>query len=166
MSHSISTLPEYFAAAGPAFGPGPAAAGGRGADGAVAFAPLPFGPAEGGGVVLAPEEGGDEDAPPLSSETIVLPCETLSPTFTATVLTMPSAGDGTSIVALSDSSVTSGSSALTAAPGSTSTSMTGTSRKSPMSGTLTSTIAIRCSLVLVAPRRGHGARSHQHIGLP
>src|SRR6478609_3590700 len=154
MSHSTSTVPEYFAAAGPAFGPGPAAAageGGRGADGAVAFAPLPFGLAE-GGVVLAPptpaEEGGDEGAPPVSSDTIVLPCETLSPTFTATVLTMPSAGDGTSIVALSDSSVTSGSSALTAAPGSTSTSITGTSRKSPMSGTLTSTIAIRCSLVL------------------
>ena len=45
-------------------------------------------------------------------------------------------GDGTSIVALSDSSVTSASSALTVSPAFTSTSMTGMSLKSPMSGTL------------------------------
>ena len=38
---------------------------------------------------------------------------------------MPAAGDGTSIVALSVSSVTSGSSAATVSPGLTSTSMTG-----------------------------------------
>ena len=42
-------------------------------------------------------------------------------------------GDGTSIVALSDSSATSGSSGFTMSPGFTSTSMTGTSLKSPMS---------------------------------
>ncbi len=46
------------------------------------------------------------------------------------------------MVALSDSSVTSGSSALTLSPGLTCTSMTGTSSKSPMSGTLTSVGAV------------------------
>src|SRR5262249_1794942 len=56
-------------------------------------------------------------------------------------LTVPSAGAGTSIVALSDSNVTSGSSRLTLSPGLTITSMIGTSTKSPMSGTLTSVIA-------------------------
>ncbi len=44
------------------------------------------------------------------------------------------------MVALSDSSVTSESSAFTASPGLTNTSMTGTSLKSPMSGTLTSIV--------------------------
>ena len=51
---------------------------------------------------------------------------------------MPANGAGTSIVALSDSSVTSGSSGATLSPGETSTSMIGTSEKSPMSGTTTS----------------------------
>src|SRR5262245_33916487 len=51
------------------------------------------------------------------------PSETLSPTFTRTSLMVPAAGDGTSIVAFSDSSVTSDSSALTAWPGFTITSM-------------------------------------------
>ena len=40
---------------------------------------------------------------------------------------MPASGAGTSSVALSDSSVTSGASLSTASPGFTSTSMTGTS---------------------------------------
>ena len=51
---------------------------------------------------------------------------------------VPADGAGTSIVALSDSSVISESSTPTVSPGFTSTSMTGTSLKSPMSGTLTS----------------------------
>ena len=45
------------------------------------------------------------------------------------------------MVALSDSSVISGSSALIAAPGSTWTSMIATSLKSPMFGTLTSIVS-------------------------
>src|SRR5262245_12950373 len=69
---------------------------------------------------------------------ISVPSETLSPTFTFNSATVPDSGAGTSIVALSDSSVTSGSSAFTASPAFTSTSMTGTSLKSPMSGTRTS----------------------------
>ena len=51
---------------------------------------------------------------------------------------MPAAGDGTSIVALSDSSEMSGSSAFTVSPAFTNTSMIGMSLKSPMSGTWTS----------------------------
>ena len=52
--------------------------------------------------------------------------------------TTPPSGAGTSIVALSDSSETSGSSAFTVSPALTKISMTGTSLKSPMSGTRTS----------------------------
>src|SRR4029450_5728789 len=63
--------------------------------------------------------------------------------------TAPPCGDGTSIVALSDSRVISGSSALTASPGLTCTSMTGTSLKSPMSGTLTSVVAWVAAVIAV-----------------
>ena len=73
-----------------------------------------------------------------------MPSLTVSPTLTSTSATAPAAGDGTSIVALSDSSVINGSSALTASPGLTCTSMTGTSSKSPMSGTLTSVAVMGC----------------------
>src|SRR5206468_12391032 len=61
-----------------------------------------------------------------------------SPTLTFNSFTTPPSGAGTSIVALSDSSVTSGSSPLTVSPALTCTSITGTSLKSPMSGTRTS----------------------------
>ena len=50
-----------------------------------------------------------------------------SPTETRTPSMTPPTGDGTSIVALSDSSVTSASSGLTMSPGFTNTSITGTS---------------------------------------
>ncbi len=76
----------------------------------------------------------------VSSVNTTLPSLTLSPTLTPRFFTVPAAGDGTSIVALSDSSVTSESSTATRSPGLTSTSMTGTSLKSPMSGTLTSMV--------------------------
>ena len=71
-----------------------------------------------------------------------MPSATLSPSLTLSSLTVPAAGDGTSIVALSDSSVTSESSAFTASPGLTKISITGTSVKSPMSGTLISIVLI------------------------
>src|SRR6185295_8631344 len=77
-------------------------------------------------------------APAPSNCTITAPSLTLSPTLTTTDLTTPSRGDGTSMVALSDSSETSGASAFTESPGLTKISMTGTSLKSPMSGTLMS----------------------------
>ena len=79
---------------------------------------------------------------PASSVRISVPSATLSPTLTFISFTVPAAGAGTSIVALSDSSVTSESSAATMSPGFTNTSMTGTSLKSPMSGTLTSIVLI------------------------
>ena len=79
-------------------------------------------------------------AAPVSSVRMTLPSLTLSPTLTFNSFTVPADGAGTSIVALSDSSVTSGSSGFTASPGLTKTSMTGTSLKSPMSGTLTGTV--------------------------
>src|SRR5207249_11003882 len=73
-----------------------------------------------------------------SSMSKTVPSLTLSPSLTFISFTTPAEGDGTSMVALSDSSVTSGSSAFTVSPGFTKTSMIGTSLKSPMSGTLTS----------------------------
>ena len=70
-----------------------------------------------------------------SSTRIGAPLDTLSPTLTFISFTTPAAGDGISIVALSDSSVMSDCSLVTASPGFTSTSITSTSLKSPMSGT-------------------------------
>ncbi len=81
-------------------------------------------------------------APAASSVRIRVPSETVSPTDSFSSRIVPAAGDGTSIVALSDSSVTSGSSSATVSPGLTITSMTGTSAKSPMSGTLTSIVDV------------------------
>src|SRR2546429_6827883 len=67
------------------------------------------------------------------------PVLTLPPLLVWSFSTTPTAVEGTSLVALSDSSVTSGESMTTASPGFTSTSMTATSLKLPMSGTRTST---------------------------
>src|SRR5439155_14877508 len=81
---------------------------------------------------------GSPVAVPVVSVTITVPSETLSPTLTPISFTTPASGAGTSIVALSDSSVISASSAFTVSPGLTMISITGTSLKSPMSGTRTS----------------------------
>jgi hypothetical protein len=70
------------------------------------------------------------------------PCDTLSPTLMRISLTIPAPGDGISMVALSDSRVTSDCSFEIASPGLTRTSMTSTFLKSPMSGTFTSVPAI------------------------
>ena len=85
-----------------------------------------------------------------------MPSETVSPTLTLTSWTTPSIGEGTSIVALSDSSVTSGSSAATVSPGATRISMIGTSVKSPMSGTRTSDAAVAV-LMRSSPQTRSGA---------
>src|SRR3989339_151876 len=74
-------------------------------------------------------------ASPLASVSTMLPWLSLSPTLTRMAVTTPACGEGTSIVALSDSSEISGSSAFTGAPTLTKISITGTSVKSPMSGT-------------------------------
>src|SRR5690606_24836261 len=55
------------------------------------------------------------------------PSDRLSPTLTLSSFTTPANGDGTSIVALSDSSVTRPWSFATVSPTATSTSITGTS---------------------------------------
>src|SRR5215470_13833476 len=131
ISQSMSAPPPYAAAAGTATG----AAGGAAA--------------------------GAAPATPVVSVSRRPPSLTLSPTFAFTSLTVPAAGDGMSIVALSDSSVTSGSSGLTLSPGLTSTSMIGTSSKSPMSGTSTSWIApmVGCRGAEALAPAGQRARS-------
>src|SRR5438105_3711000 len=98
----------------------------------------PAGALTGDGGALTTGRASASSAPAPSNRTITAPSLTLSPTFTTTDLTTPSRGDGTSMVALSDSSATSGSSAFTLSPGLTKISITGTSLKSPMSGTLMS----------------------------
>src|SRR4029453_3525207 len=78
-----------------------------------------------------------------------LPCETLSPTATRSSETVPADGEGTSMVALSDSRVTSGSSPATTPPGLTWTSTTGPPLRWPMSGTGISTaLMLRSSRLL------------------
>jgi hypothetical protein len=66
------------------------------------------------------------ESPAASRIAITAPSATLSPILTLIDLTTPSAEDGTSIVALSDSSVTRPWSFLTVSPTATSSSMTGT----------------------------------------
>ncbi len=84
--------------------------------------------ATGAGAGACAGAGAGAAAPPApSSTTISVPSDTASPTFTRMSLTVPAAGDGTSIVALSDSSVISDCSASTLSPTFTLISMTGTS---------------------------------------
>src|SRR5436190_4924315 len=95
------------------------------------------------GDVAAPavtaELGGNTAPALLSTIARTLPCDTLSPTFTFNALTTPAALDGISIDALSLSTVTRLCSSATVSPGLTSSSITATWSKSPMSGTTTST---------------------------
>src|SRR6185437_6757684 len=87
--------------------------------------------------------GGDACASPSASTTaITAPCSTLSPTLTFTSLMTPAVLAGTSIVALADSSVTRLWSFSMRSPAFTSTSITGTSWKSPMSGTFNSIVVL------------------------
>src|SRR5207244_636521 len=97
--------------------------------------------------------GAPAPAPSVSSVRITPPSLTLSPTRSLRSLTTPADGEGTSMVALSDSSVISESSGFTASPGFTNTSITGTSLKSPISGTLTSTVLIVGVPASNGPRR-------------
>src|SRR6266542_5519728 len=129
------------AGAGSAAGAASAAAAvvGGGAAGGAATGASAFAAAAAGASFLALGALAAAAAPVLSVR-MTLPSLTLSPTLTFNSLTVPADGAGTSMVALSDSSVTSGSSGFTASPGLTKTSMTGTSLKSPMSGTLTGTV--------------------------
>src|SRR5262245_13285459 len=72
-----------------------------------------------GGAACGPCRGagpGAAAATPVVSVRMRLPSLTLSPTFTFTSFTVPAAGEGTSMDALSDSSVISGSSGFTCSP--------------------------------------------------
>jgi hypothetical protein len=75
---------------------------------------------------------------PVRRSAMTWSAETWSPTATRTAVMVPATGAGMSSVALSDSRVISGSSRATRSPAATCTSITGTSMKWPMSGTVTS----------------------------
>ena len=89
-------------------------------------------------------EGFGTEVPLTESSTSAMastsPADTVSPTFTFNSLMTPASLAGTSIVALSDSSVTRPWSFATVSPGCTSSSITGTSLSSPMSGTFSSMV--------------------------
>ncbi len=88
-----------------------------------------------------------------STRAITEPSDTRSPSCTFTSRMRPAVGAGTSMVALSDSRVTRASSTWTVSPALTSSSMTGTSLKSPMSGTFTSIRSISVSLYSMTRRK-------------
>ncbi|KAG0771028.1 hypothetical protein G6F22_016854 [Rhizopus arrhizus] len=88
------------------------------------------------GASLASALGASAAASAASTSSTTAPSATLSPTFTAMDFTTPPCDAGISIEALSDSTVIRLCSALIVSPTATSTSMTSTSLKSPMSGTL------------------------------
>src|SRR5690606_6556600 len=90
------------------------------------------------GSASLPASGWASPCPPStgSTSTSADPCDTLSPTLTLIDLTTPPAEAGISIEALSDSTVIKLCSGLIVSPSDTRTSMTSTSLKSPMSGTV------------------------------
>src|SRR5467141_1855469 len=90
-----------------------------------------------------------------------LPCETLSPVLIRSSFTTPAAGDGISIVALSDSTVINDCSDCTSSPGLTSTSITSTFLKSPMSGTKTSLwVPMLAQFAIGVPGRAEARQVH------
>jgi hypothetical protein len=96
-------------------------------------------------IVLSSAGGASGAVPPrasslcVASDRIRSPFDTRSPTLTLSSSIRPAAGDGTSIVAFSVSSVMRPCSGATSSPGFTRISMISTSAKSPRSGTTTST---------------------------
>src|ERR1700733_13956663 len=130
---NVAPLGAATAGVGAAAGAGAAAGVGAGAGGAALA-----GAASGAGA--GDTAAGAASAAPSSTFTVATtsPGDTVPP-FVATILSMtPATVDGTSMVAFSVSSVTSGPSTSMASPGLTSTAMTATSLKLPMSGTRTS----------------------------
>src|SRR5512141_2078361 len=106
ISHSTSALPPYFAAvgSGPVAPPGASDGWGPG-EAALAGAAAGAGDVEGpafAGAAGAPFAGaagaGEAAAPAASSVMISEPSDTLSPILTLMSLTVPAAGEGTSIV--------------------------------------------------------------------
>src|SRR4249919_899542 len=135
ISHSMSALRPVAAAA---VGPGAAAgadgdavtggacdaAGAAAGAGAAAFAGAAGAAAAAFGAASA---GFASAAPSASTTATTLPSDNLSPTLIFNSTILPATDEGTSIVALSDSSVTRPWSTLTVSPTATSNSMTGTS---------------------------------------
>src|SRR5690606_33583334 len=122
-------------------GPGAVGAGAAGLGSGAGAAGAGAGPGAGTGFGAAapcPSPGCAAACPSPSSTTSTLPSETLSPTLTRSSTTRPAADDGISIDAFSLSTVTRLCSRPISSPSDTSTSMTSTSSKSPMSGTRTS----------------------------
>src|SRR3954451_9877821 len=116
----------------------------------------PTGATSGGSAVAGPASNGSSPAGAPFDAAIVaigVPSETLSPSLTSSLSTTPATGAGISIVALSDSSVTSGASTSTVSPSFTRSSITGTSVKSPMSGTAT------CVISAMEPRSRYRSRT-------
>src|SRR5690606_20177719 len=104
---------------------GPVAAGALTAAGAGATACC-TGAAAGAGADAAATAAGAAAAPSASRTTTTSPSDSLSSSLTLISLTTPAAVDGTSSVALSDSSVTSPWSFFTVSPTATRISITGT----------------------------------------
>src|SRR6478736_6417419 len=142
----------------------PAAGAAAGAEGAGAGAAA--GVEAGAGSCCSTSDGGVLTAPsPGVSSRMGLPSLTTSPTLTRTSATEPAAGAGMSMVALSDSRVTSGSSALTWSPALTCTSMIGTAPKSPMSGILTSVGAVMSIVSFLIGSERSGERGCGLVGI-
>ena len=99
-------------------------------------------------------------AVPVASTTrITEPSLTLSLTLTLMSFTTPACVDGISIEALSDSTMISPVSTAIVSPGLTITSITATSLKSPMSGTLTSTSWAMAANPSIRTARAAGRRA-------
>src|SRR5690606_32990442 len=103
--------------------------------------------------------GPADAAPSASISATTEPSDSVSPTWTFSSFTTPACEDGTSIVALSDSSVTRPWSFDTVSPTATSTSITGTSSEPPMSGTFASTTPPPAEAPPAPPAGGDEARS-------
>src|SRR5690606_5002365 len=73
-------------------------------------------------------------APWVCNSSTGVPIDTLSPIFSNSFCTVPACGQGTSMVALSDSSTTMVCSAVSVSPGLTAISMTSTPSAPPISG--------------------------------
>ena len=150
----MSALPDHWAGAGPAAGAAAgvpvaadfAAASGDAPGAFATYDSVGRDAAAGVAVVGAaaaalPVAFGDGTSAPSAIASTV-PWLTLSPTLTFSSLITPAPDDGISIDALSLSIVISDWSAATVSPTFTSTSITSTSLKSPMSGTLSSIDAL------------------------
>ena len=125
MSGILMSMTDGAAAGAAAAGAGAGAAAATGADAGAAAA--------GAGAAASPA---------VSSNSTKEPSLILSPTATLSSFTTPAWLEGISIDALSDSTVISDCSTVTVSPGLTSNSITPTSAKSPMSGTLISVNAM------------------------